>query len=296
MVTKDPTSNLAERLTSNFKNPDFVRRYKLAEQLTSLFANPLITESGLATCSPAEPLTILENACGTGAVGSLIQKTLAEQGKKEWKLVSGDFSEAMVECARERAEEEKWVNSEVRIVDAMDMKLESGAFSHVLTGFCFPMLPDNDAAFKECFRILRPGGTYASTNWKTTPQIALVLSSLSSLKDSLPLPESASFQKALNKGWDEESTIISTLESHGFVDVKVTPVTDSVSISITDFVEMNRSFVPGMFGRFWSSEQMEEWMPKVPGVIQAYLEREFGVDGWIKLEPVVMVVSARKPE
>ncbi|KAL4957160.1 S-adenosyl-L-methionine-dependent methyltransferase [Aspergillus filifer] len=288
MATKD--------ITPMFKSTDFVRRYKLAEQLTSLFSGPLITQSGLATSSSAKPLTILDNACGTGVVSSAIQKILCGQDKKEWKLASGDFSEAMIECTKERAREEKWVNSEVMLVDAMDTKLESEAFSHVLTGFAIPMLPDNDAALKECLRILQPGGTYASTNWKTTPQIALMLSSLSSLKDCLPLPDSTEFQKAINKGWDNESTIISTLESHGFVDVKVTPVTDSVSVSISDFVEMNRSFVPGMLGRFWSKEQMEEYVPKIPGAMQEYLEREFGVNGYIKLEPVVMVVSARKPE
>ncbi|KAL4943326.1 hypothetical protein BDV06DRAFT_190276 [Aspergillus oleicola] len=288
MVTKE--------MASLFKNTDFVRRYKLAEQLTSLFAGPLIAQSGLTSYPSSKPLTILDNACGTGAVSSALHETLSAGVKENWKLTSGDFSEAMVECSRERAREEGWVNSEVKIVDATDTKLESEAFSHVLTGFAIPMLPDNDAALKECLRILKPGGTYASTNWKTTPQIALMLSSLSSLTPALPLPDPVQFQKGINKGWDEPSTIISTLESAGFVDVTVTPVTDSVSIPISEFVEMNRSFAPGMLGRFWSKEQMEEYVPRLPGVMQDALEAEFGVNGRVKLESVVMVVTAMKPE
>ncbi|KAL4931303.1 gliotoxin thiomethyltransferase [Aspergillus undulatus] len=283
----------APQTTSMFKQADFVRRYKLAEKLTGLFARPLINQTAIASYSK-NPI-ILENACGTGAISSALHQTLPDQVKQSWKLTCGDFSDAMIEVTKQRAADEGWQNAEVKNVDAQDTKLPSDYYSHVLTAFAIPMLPDNDAALKECLRILQPGGTYASTNWKTTPQIAIMLSSLEALTPELPLPDAEQFQKNIRKDWDDEAVIKSALENIGFTEVKVTPVTDKVSFPIAEFVEMNKSFTPAFLGRFWTKEQQEQHAGRVPDVMQEWLEKKFGVDGVVTLEPTVMVVTAKKP-
>ncbi|OJJ01113.1 hypothetical protein ASPVEDRAFT_149985 [Aspergillus versicolor CBS 583.65] len=285
---------MATREFSNmFQSKDFASRYRLAEKLTGLFARPLINQSGIA--SYGKRPVILDNACGTGVISSVLNSTLSDQVKKDWELTCGDLSQPMVEHTQQRAIEEGWHNAEVKVVNTQEMNLPNSYYTHIYTAFAIPMIPDADAALKECLRVLQPGGTYASTNWKTTPQIAMALSSLESLSSELPLPEVDQFQKGLSKGWDSESLVKSVLEEVGFTDVNVTAVTDHASVPIAEFVELNRSFLPVALGKFWTEEQREKHLGRVPEVMKQWLEEKFGVDGVVPLGPTAIVVTARKP-
>lgn len=285
---------MATRELSNmFQSKDFASRYRLAEKITGLFARPLINQSGIASYEK-RPI-ILDNACGTGVISSVLNSTLSDQIKKDWELTCGDLSQPMVEHTQQRAIEEGWHNTEVKIVNTQEMNLPSSYYTHIYTAFAIPMIPDTDAALKECLRILRPGGTYASTNWKTTPQIAVTFSALESLSLELPLPDAEKFQKGLYKGWDSESHVRSVLEEAGFTDVNVTAVTDHVSVPIAEFVDLNMTFLPAILGQFWTEEQREKHAGRAPGVMRQSLEEKFGVHGMVPLGPTAIVVTARKP-
>lgn len=123
----------------------------------------------------------------------------------------------------------------------------------------------------------------------------MMFSSLESLSSELPLPDVEQFQKGLSKGWDSESHVKSVLEEVGFTDVNVTAVTDHASVPIAEFVELNRTFLPVVLGQFWTEEQREKHLGRVPDVMKQWLEEKFGVDGMVPLGPTAIVVTAKKP-
>lgn len=131
-----------------FKDNKFVRNYKTGEHITGKFALSLLDQSGLVTKAnnnPSEPLVVLDNACGTGIVSSILHNKLDTAVKANWKLTCGDISPGMVEYTRGRMASESWQNAEVKTVDAQDTKLPSDHFTHVVTAFgewdCDTFLP-----------------------------------------------------------------------------------------------------------------------------------------------------------
>ncbi|KAL4903636.1 hypothetical protein BDW74DRAFT_155877 [Aspergillus multicolor] len=285
---------MAAELTNLFKNKGFSARYRLAERVTGLYAHPLISQSGIA--SYTDRPVVFDNACGTGIIGSVLHDTLSETVRQSWELTCGDFSQEMVDSTQQRAAEEGWLNATTKAVNAQEMDLPSEHFTHVYTAFAFPMIPDTPAALKECLRVLKPSGVFAATAWKHVPQMSITLASFSSLQPDLPLPKASEFVPQLLKGWDSETTVQSQIEAAGFTDVKITPVTAKVAMPIAEFVELTKSMVPALLGRLWTQEQREEHEGRVPEVMTKWLESEYGVGGSVPLEPIALVVTAKKPE
>jgi SAM-dependent methyltransferase len=123
-----------------FESDSFVSQYKTGEKITGAFARTLIGQSGILTESktksqPDRPLVVLDNACGTGVVSSILHHGLDEQVRKQWTLTCGDISEGMLKYTRARVEEEGWLNVEVKRVDAQETGLPSERFSYMFTAF-----------------------------------------------------------------------------------------------------------------------------------------------------------------
>lgn len=121
-----------------FVNDKFVKNYKTGEHITGQFAFSLLGQSGLveqANNNPSEPLVVLDNACGTGIVSSILHNKLDPAVKANWKLTCGDISPGMVEYTQRRMASESWQNAEVKTVDAQDTNLPSDHFTHVVTSF-----------------------------------------------------------------------------------------------------------------------------------------------------------------
>ncbi|GAB1199386.1 hypothetical protein APSETT444_008733 [Aspergillus pseudonomiae] len=82
-LTIDPPAS------QNVHDSRFAALYELGGGITELFAKELILQSGL-TLSSQEPLVILDNACGTGAVSSVLHRTIGSDKKGNWQLTCGD--------------------------------------------------------------------------------------------------------------------------------------------------------------------------------------------------------------
>lgn len=135
-----PSKMAAKDFKTLFQTNSFVDQYKTGEKITGKFARSLIEQSGILTESktksqPARPLVVLDSACGTGVVSSILHHELDERVRKQWSLTCGDFSEPMLKYTRARAEEEGWLNVEVKNVDVQETGLPSGQFSYVFTAF-----------------------------------------------------------------------------------------------------------------------------------------------------------------
>lgn len=121
-----------------FEDDKMVKHYEIGEKVTGQFAQSLLEQSGMikdANATPEKPLVVFDNACGTGAVSSLLSQQLNEGVKKNWQLTCGDISESMLNYTRRRLQREGWQNALVKVVDAQDTGLPSAHYTHAITAF-----------------------------------------------------------------------------------------------------------------------------------------------------------------
>ena len=106
---------------------------------------------------------VLELAAGPGSTGFAAAPLVGDDGR----VISTDFSPAMVEVARRRAEALGVTNVEHRVMDAERLELEDDSVDGVLCRFGYMLMPDPEAAFDETRRVLRPGGRLALAVWRS---------------------------------------------------------------------------------------------------------------------------------
>jgi ubiquinone/menaquinone biosynthesis C-methylase UbiE len=105
--------------------------------------------------------TVLELAAGAGDTGFEAAVIVGEGGR----LISTDFSPAMVQVARRRGAELGCGNVHYRVMDAERIEFDADSVDGVLCRFGYMLMPDPAAAFAETRRVLRPGGRLALAVW-----------------------------------------------------------------------------------------------------------------------------------
>ena len=113
-----------------------------------------VAERMLERLAPAPGQTILELAAGTGVVGFAAAAVVGARGR----VIVSDFSEAMVEVAKRRANEFGLENVDCRVLDAERLDLTDEAVDGVLCRWGYMLMPDPAAALAETRRVLRRGG------------------------------------------------------------------------------------------------------------------------------------------
>ena len=94
--------------------------------------------------------TVLECACGTGAISAAIAPACA-------RVVATDYSEGMLKQARKKLA--KHSNVTVEQADITDLRYANDSFDAVVAGNVIHLLPEPGDALKELKRVVRPGGT-----------------------------------------------------------------------------------------------------------------------------------------
>ena len=94
--------------------------------------------------------TVLECACGTGAIAAAIAPACA-------RVVATDFSEGMLKQARKKLA--RFPHVVVEQADITDLHYADDSFDAVVAGNVIHLLPEPGDALKEIKRVVRPGGT-----------------------------------------------------------------------------------------------------------------------------------------
>ena len=94
--------------------------------------------------------TVLECACGTGAISAAIAPACA-------RLVATDYSEGMLKQARKKLA--RFPHVVVEQADITDLHYADNSFDAVVAGNVIHLLPEPGDALKELKRVVRPGGT-----------------------------------------------------------------------------------------------------------------------------------------
>jgi demethylmenaquinone methyltransferase/2-methoxy-6-polyprenyl-1,4-benzoquinol methylase len=95
----------------------------------------------------------LDVCCGTGDLALELRRRIGPDGR----VVGSDFSEPMLELARQKSGE-GGLPVEFGWADALDLPYGDGSFDAVTVGFGARNLADLDRGIAEMARVLRPGG------------------------------------------------------------------------------------------------------------------------------------------
>ena len=113
-----------------------------------------MTAALLAALDPQPEDVVLELAAGTGDLAEALAGRVA-------RVLSTDFSPAMVDAARRRA----IANTEHRVMDMQALDLPDGSFDAVVCRFGYMLVPDPARALAESRRVLKAGGRLAFATW-----------------------------------------------------------------------------------------------------------------------------------
>ena len=142
---------IAEAIASTWE-----RRRAYIEGVTAPVRRWLIRE-----LAPREGDRVLELAAGAGDTGFEAAAIVGNDGR----LVSTDFSAAMLDVARRRGAELGVRNVDYLEIDAERIGLDSSSVDGVLCRFGYMLMADPSAALAETERVLRPGGRVALAVW-----------------------------------------------------------------------------------------------------------------------------------
>jgi SAM-dependent methyltransferase len=146
-----------------------------------------VREWMLRELRPRQGDTVLELAAGVGETGFEAAKIVGETGR----LITSDFSPAMLEAARRRGTELRVTNVDYRVIDAERIEVDDDAVDGVLCRFGYMLMPDPAAALAETRRVLRPGGRLTLAVWgalERNPFFAIIGISLVQ-RGHIPPPE-----------------------------------------------------------------------------------------------------------
>jgi demethylmenaquinone methyltransferase/2-methoxy-6-polyprenyl-1,4-benzoquinol methylase len=106
-------------------------------------------QAGLSTGDSA-----LDVCCGTGDLTLELASRVAPGGS----VVGCDFSEPMLDLAREKTEARGAAGVRFEWADALHLPYDAGRFDAVTVGFGLRNFADRDRGLREMARVLRPGG------------------------------------------------------------------------------------------------------------------------------------------
>src|SRR5262245_24095216 len=139
------TETLAAFETDNYEiaeaiAPTWERRRDDIEQACALVRDWMVRE-----LRPEEGDTVLELAAGVGETGFQAAAALGESGR----LITSDFSPAMLDAARRRGDELGLENVTYEVMDAERLPLEADSVDGVLCRFGYMLMPDQAGALAE---------------------------------------------------------------------------------------------------------------------------------------------------
>ena len=165
----------------------------------------------------------------------------AETGESG-KVIGIDFTEAMINKARENAEKLGFHNVEFRMGDIEKMPVTANTADVIVSNCVLNLVPDKNNVFKEIFRVLKPGGHFSISD------VVLV--------GTLPvqLTDAAEMYAGCVAGAIQKETYLDLIRINGFENIKLQKekaivIPDDILANYLNFEEIS-AFKSGNTGIF----------------------------------------------
>jgi SAM-dependent methyltransferase len=158
--------------------------------------------SPLANVQIQEGETVLDLGSGGGIDVFRASKLVGENGR----VIGLDATPEMIFRARETARKYGYPNVEFRLGEIEHMPIESNSVNLVISNCVLNLVPDKGSAFREIFRVLKPGGRISVSDMVATHEGRGIIN-----------PEKWAACIAGAVTWDKYRTL---LEEAGFVQIK----------------------------------------------------------------------------
>jgi len=149
--------------------------------------------------------TVLDLGSGAGLDVFMAAKRVGAEGR----VIGVDMTPEMIEKAKANAQKLGVKNVEFRLGDLEDVPIDDGSVDVVISNCVMNLVPDKQKAFREAYRVLRPGGRMFVSD--TVLEGAL----------SKRVRESIKAYTGCVSGAMEEGPYLQTIRDAGFADVKV---------------------------------------------------------------------------
>jgi ubiquinone/menaquinone biosynthesis C-methylase UbiE len=224
----------------------------------------------------------LEIACGTGRVTRHLLQVLAPDAK----LIATDLSPDMLQVAKE---ELQGLPIEWQVADAQELAFEDNSIDLIVCCFGYMFVPEKINAFKEAWRVLRPGGTLLFTTWDQLELNGATHIHRQVIKKFLggELPDKYKIAFSLNK----EDEIHSWLTQAGFAEIKIERVDKTAVSQSAKQVAEGLAYGGSIFDDIF--KQNADWLPQIQSEIETLLIEKYG-DAPMKSPMRALITSANK--
>ncbi len=129
--------------------------YDFMNDLMSAGLHRLWKRFAVSLCGVLQDKKVLDLACGTGDLASLMAPRIGEHGL----LVAADINDAMLRRGRSRLEDEGWIKPlRYARLNAEALPFESQSFDCITMAFGLRNVTSKETALAEMYRVLAPGG------------------------------------------------------------------------------------------------------------------------------------------
>ena len=235
-LSQDPhgAPDKASRVRQMFSS--IASSYDLNNRLHSFGRDQVWRRRTVALCGELQGRRVLDIACGTGDLAQAFVSAGAEQ------VVGVDFTEAMLEQARLKAQRLPGVSTRLRYewADALDLPFEDASFDVVSIAFGIRNVQRTEDALAQMHRVLRPRGALAILEFAEPPN--RLLRALNHLYTGWVMPRTAaliardrsgaySYLPKSIESYLSPLSLRGAVESVGFDQVRQIPMTFGVAVA-----------------------------------------------------------------
>ncbi len=236
-------------------------------------------EEMVARAAARAPASILETACGTGAVTLALAEKLPLA-----QIMATDVSQDMIDYAKTKGESRVvWAQAE-----AGDLPFAAHSFDLVLAQFGAMFFPDRPKAFNEAKRVLRPGGALLLSIWDD-----LSLNELPRLafeKVTAMFPQNPpTYTRRLPFGYSDRVAIEHDLRAGGFATIAIEPVKRPVRVAKARDYAIGVCQGGGLRGEIEARDPNA--VPRATDLVEAALIEHFG-SGMFEASAQALFVTA----
>ncbi len=205
------------------------------------------------------PLQVLELAAGTGRLTRMLPSVLPAAAK----ITATDINPAMVRFGKNMQGDNSTQWAEV---DAVTLPFDDVRFDCVAVAFGVMFYSDRRQAFKEAYRVLKPGGTFLFTCWDEIEKNPMAQMAQETLRHFFPVDTPAFYTVPFS--YHDENQIAGDLRAAGFDHIKIE------TKALTGYSQSAANAAKGLIHGTPTITAIEERNPDILPDLMVYLENK----------------------